>query len=289
MTTILELAGVVDGMPEDEYHAHDALSASGAKKLIAPSCPAIYRWEKDNGQPPKRAFDVGHAAHAQVLGVGGEVVVVQKTAKDKTVCDAEDYTTVSARQHRDEIRAAGKIPLLASEKAAVDGMAAALRQHPKASALFDPDHGKPEQSLFWRDWVTGVQRRARLDWLPESDGGRLVIADYKTCVSAEPSAVRKTIANYAYHQQDAWYRDGVHTLGLADDIGFRFVFQEKTAPYLVTVVELDNEAVRVGRARNDEALRVFAKCTATGVWPSYSDDVQVVSLPPWANPREEWI
>jgi hypothetical protein len=265
--------GVIDAMPEDDYHAHPALSVSGAKKLLPPSCPAIYKWERDNGQPHKAAFDFGHAAHAAVLGVGAPLEVVE----------ADNWLTKAAKEAKAAAYAEGRVPLLAKEKAQVDGMAAAIKAHPIASALLDPDHGKPEQSLFWHDTTHGVDRRGRLDWLPATDGGRLIIPDYKTAVSAEPGAIRKAVANFRYFMQDAWYRDTAHALGLADDIAFVFIFQEKTAPYLITVAEIDTAAVMAGRTLNDRALSVFAECTATDTWPSYSDDVELISLPGWAT------
>jgi hypothetical protein len=49
----------------------------------------------------------------------------------------------------------------------------------------------------------------------------------------------------------------------------------------VTVAELDAEAVLVGRKRNDEALDIYAQCVATDTWPSYTDAIELVSLPAW--------
>jgi hypothetical protein len=75
--------------------------------------------------------------------------------------------------------------------------------------------------------------------------------------------------------------DGLTALEVAEDISFVFIFQEKTAPYLVTVAELDAEAVLVGRKRNDEALATYAQCLTTDTWPSYTDAIELVSLPAW--------
>lgn len=266
--------GLHDGIDEAVYHADkNSLSVSGAKKLLPPSCPAIFKWQRDNGQPHKAAFDFGHAAHSAVLGVGAPLVVVE----------ADNWLTKAAKEKRDAAYTEGHVPILTKEKAQVDGMAAALLLHPIASALLDPAHGKPEQSMYWHDEVYGVTRRGRLDWLPDTDGGRLIVADYKTAASAEPAAIKKAVASFGYHQQHAWYVDGLHALEVADDIAFVFIFQEKTAPYLVTVVELDAEAVRIGRALNDRALQVYAECTATDTWPGYTSDVELISLPGWAT------
>lgn len=273
-------APAVRTMPEADYFGHDALSCSGAKRLLPPSCPAIFAYEREHGRPEKRAYDFGHAAHAKVLGVGAPVVVVQ----------ADDWRSKAAREQRDEAYANGYTPLLAAEAAQVDGMATALASHPIASALFDPAHGKPEQSLFWQDKRTGVQRRARLDWLPEARDGRVIVADYKTTRSANPTALAKSADEYGFHMQAAWYMDGVIALGLAEFAGFVFVCQEKNPPYLVTCIELDADAVTIGRGLNDRALEVYAECSATGEWPGYTDDIELLSLSGWAlNRHQEFL
>ena len=65
-----------------------------------------------------------------------------------------------------------------------------------------------------------------------------------------------------------------------------FVCQEKAPPYLVTIIELDATAMRIGAIRNRRALQVFAHCTSTGHWPAYEEGIALVSLPPWAEIEE---
>jgi hypothetical protein len=279
--------GVYDGLTDEQYHGDPvpggSLSSTGARQLLPPSCPAKFRWEQDNGRAPKRAWDLGHAAHHQVLGVGAELVVVQTGTKDGPTGPAEDYRTKYAQQHRNEIRAEGKVPLLAEELATVKAMAAAIREHPVASVLFDPDlGGQPEQSLFWTDPAFGVVRRARLDWRPPvRDDGRLIVPDYKSTTAADLRSIEKSVGSFGYAMQDDWYRAVLRGLGLAESPAFVFVFQEKDPPYLITIVEVDAPSLRVARRKNIQALEVFAECTATGEWPPYSTDVELVSLPRW--------
>lgn len=269
--------GVYD-IPAELYHADPvpggSLSRSGAMKLLPPSCPALFRWEQLHGRPSKREFDLGHAAHALVLGTGPELVKVE----------ASDWRTNKAKADAAEARERGAVPLLPGEHQMVHDMATALAKHPVARALFNPDHGLPEQTLVWRDEPTGVWRRALLDWLPDPDGpGRLIIPDYKTTKCADPGKLSRTIADYGYHQQDAWYQDAATALDLSDDTAFVFVFQEKTAPYLVTVVELDALAVRIGRDLNRRAIDLYAQCVRHNTWPGYSDEVESVPLPAWVE------
>lgn len=264
--------GLYPDLDERDYHRDSALSASGAKRLLSPGCPALFKHDRDNGgRPNKTSFDIGHAAHAAVLGVGLELVVV----------DADDWRSGAARATRDDAYAAGKCPILVKDKAAVDGMAVALREHPLAAALLAPESGRAEVSAFWHDERGGIDRRARFDWLPHSAGGHMVLPDYKTTVSAEPHAFSRSMFAFGYDMQAVFYMDAVKALGLAEDVTFRLIAQEKTAPYLVTVHEFDDAALALGRARVDEACEVYRRCVETDTWPGYSDGVELVGPPGW--------
>lgn len=263
---------IATGLSEAQYHAEPALSASGAKKLLPPSCPAKFRHDQLHGQAPKDEFDFGSTAHKLVLGSGPEIHVVE----------ADSWRTKDARAERDAARADGKIPLLPGDLDVASAMAAQIKEHPIASVLFDPDRGgAPEQSLFWPDPVTDLGLRCRLDWLPESKGQRLVVPDYKTCRAADLRAIPKAVLNWRYYLQAAWYLDGVKALGLDDNPAFVFVFQEKEPPYLVTVVELDHVAVQVGQRHARAAIDLYDECLRTDTWPGYSDEIELVSLPEW--------
>jgi hypothetical protein len=271
--------GVYD-LPAEVYHADPvvggSLSSTGARLLLPPSCPALFKHRQDNPEPHKRVFDFGSAAHAEVLGIGRPLHVI----------DAADYRTKAAQQAKRDAYAADEIPILAREYVQVQEMADAIRAHPIAGALLDPLGGNGERTLVWEDRATGVMRRAMLDWLPQhQQGRRLIVPDYKTAVSAEPEALRKAIANYQLYQQAEWYRAGVRALGLGGDLepAFVFIFQMKTAPYLVTVAELGRDEQMWGDRMNRSALDLYRRCTDTGRWPGYADDVIELELPMYAK------
>jgi hypothetical protein len=267
--------GVYD-IPAEVYHADPvpggSLSSSGARRLLPPGCPALFRYEQDHPTPSTKPMELGTAAHKLVLGVGPELVRI----------DADEWRTNAIKADVAAVRAEGGIPLKPAEYEQVQAMAAALRAHPLARRLLARGYGQPERAVFWRDDDTGVMRRALLDWLPVDGRGRPVIADYKTTVSANPKAIVKTVEKYGYHCQGPWYLDALRAVGYPPETAFIFIFQEKTPPYLVTLCELDADALRDGRALNRRALNIYARCTATGRWPGYSDDIEQISLPPWA-------
>lgn len=281
MTAATDFAPGVYTMSEEEYHADPvpggSLSSSGAKLLLPPSAPAVFRYRQQHPEH-RREYDLGHAAHKKVLGVGSAIEIV----------DALDYKTKAAREARDAAYAAGKVPLLPHEDAQTDEMAAAVMAHPIAGALFAQGRGEPEQTLIWQDEATGVWRRARLDWMARLGGGRLLIGDLKSAARAAVEFLPKVVHDFSYYQQAAWYLDAVRALGVGDDTAdFVFVFVEKTPPYLVQMARLDDQALAIGAARNRQALEIFRDCNASGLWPGYDPDIAVISLPAWAARKYE--
>ena len=276
--TIITEPGVYPDLRFEDYVRDPvpggSLSNSEAKHLMPPKgCPARFRWEKDHKRPPKREFEIGTAAHALVLGAGPMLAEI----------DAENWRTDRAKQDAEDARADGMVPLLPHEYQMVQDMAKALRGHRAAAALFSPDRGEVEQSLFWVDGPTGVMRRARLDHLPYPTGGRAILADYKTCISADEQSCAKTMWDYGYHRQAAAYLDGARALRRADDEAmYVIVYQEKTAPYLVHVFEVDAMALQIARDQNRAALELYARCAAEDRWPGW-EDVDLLGVPGWVE------
>lgn len=279
-TTAVIETGVHD-MTDVEYHADPvpggSLSSSGARKLLQPAGPARYRWEQDNPPPAKKTFELGTAAHKLVLGAGPDLVRIP----------ADEWRSKEVKEQVAKVRARGAVPLKPADYQMVHDMADAIRAHPVAGALFSPERGEAEKTLIWQDELSGIWRRARLDWLPHPTNRRMIVADYKTTLSAAPGSIAKSVATYGYHCQHPWYLDGVHAVGLAEDAVFVFAFQEKTAPYLINVIELDYDAVYAGREANRRAIDVYTDCITTGIWPGYGDDVTQITLPRWANTLSE--
>jgi hypothetical protein len=273
--TVLETAarGVYD-MAAEEYHASAALSSSGARKLLLPSCPAIFDYERQHGQEHRNEFDIGTAAHTLLLGFGPEPHVI----------DAKNYLTKAAKEEKEAAYTRGDVPLLPHEFDAVQRMVAEVRRHERASELLSL--GVAEKSLFWTDEETEVGCRARPDWLRPD-----CIVDYKTTTSVAPGHIAKSVADFGYHMQAPWYLDAAIELDLLPpDASFYFIFQSKNPPHLIKVAELDELALEIGRERNAFAREVFRDCTESGVWPDYGDDIELISLPAYEVRRHnEWM
>jgi hypothetical protein len=263
-------------MDDEAYFADPveggSLSSTGLKRLL--EAPAIFRHFEDNPQPHKRAFDVGHAAHAEVLGTGSEVVSV----------DFDTYNTKAAKEARDAAYAAGKVPLLAKEVAEVKAMVEVLRADPYAGPIFDGT-GVTEQVAIWADRETGQMCRAKWDYAKRTADGRLVIVDYKTTKGAvDRETLGKTLVNYGYHISAAHYRTGAMSLGLGDEATtFVLVFQQKEAPYLVTVGYVSARSLLWGEVLARAAIDRYRRAVAADYWPGYEDGIVEIDIPNWAD------
>jgi hypothetical protein len=279
---------LLDDMPADVYHADPvpgwSLSSTGARDLWPqPGSPARYRWKRDNPDPPRPVWDVGTALHAKVLGTGdGYVIPVDE--------HGDPYARWDTNRCKDQlvdIRAAGLVPLKPDSALQVELMAEQLLAHPDARALLVETAGRPEVSGFAREPRDGAWLRARYDYLPETDGGLLIIGDVKSAKDASDVGLQRAMADNGYHRQGEWYVRVARLLELAERIGFVLIGQEKDPPYLVNVVEPDVDAMRSAATLNDISVGVFAGCLESGVWPGYSDRVHSIALPGWLAAREQ--
>ena len=265
------------GIPDTVYHRLPGLSASGAKLLVPPSCPAKYKANRDNPPPSNAVFDLGKAVHKLVLGEGEPLQII----------DAKDWRSKAASEARNEAYAAGVIPILVGDFAQIKAMSDAVLAHPVAGKLIDDSVGEAEVSLLADDPDTGVRLKARPDWSTERDG-RLWLVDLKTTQTAEPRAFAKRAADYRYHLQAAWY---VQVAALLVDpcAAFVFVAVEKEPPYLVSVTEWDGEAMTEGARLMREAIKTYALCKESDFWSGYPEGITPMYLPRWAFGAQESV
>ncbi|MCI7457614.1 PD-(D/E)XK nuclease-like domain-containing protein [Actinomyces urogenitalis] len=254
--------GIFDGVDEADYHARrfgpaESLSSTEAKRVLA--APALFRFERTHTRAPKAQFDLGHVAHALVLGVG----------LDLYVHDFDSLRTKAAREAIAEARAAGMVPVSRAEHAQMTALADAVLTHPVAGRLLSI--GKPEQSCYAVDEATGTWMRGRLDWLTVRKG-QPVIVDLKTTTSAAPADFRRSVRAWGYDLQREWYRC-IYESVTGEEADFIHVVVEKTEPYLVSVIRLGEEHVERGRRKMRRALDTYAGCLASGQWPGYTTGV----------------
>ena len=265
-------------LDELAYHAHPALSQSGAKLLL--DCPARFRWEMDN-RTERDAFDIGHAVHAKVLGEGAPIAVIPATGRTKAEQTAH-------REAKEAARAEGKTPVTAEQAADVDRLAESVLAHDEARALLEVD-GRSEVSMFWDEETTlgwdnaTVSCRGRIDRLTEHNGAPLAVDLKTTGKSSAPIPWRSAVLDYGYDVQAAAYGRGYHAI-TGDPLPMAHIVVEKTRPHVVAVYgPMPPEYVERGERRWLDAVRVYAECTRTNTWPARPGLTEYPPLPARAS------
>ena len=256
------------GMTDAEYHGDPVPGGSLSStfvRLLTEHVPA--KAVEMRRRPATAAMNLGKAVHRHVLGTGPELIVWQYDGRTK---DGKAERAEAAEAIAREV----VVAVTQAQRDQIEGMAEALAAHPEVVEIIAD--AAPEVSAFWQEGE--IWCRARYDLLTDEAPW-----DYKTTVDSSRRGFSKAMANYGYHQQAEWYQRGLLALGhTAGRRPMRFICQETTAPYLVQIHEPDDDALDVAKDLNDRALRIFAECQASGVWPGYESlTAEPTALPAW--------
>lgn len=215
---------------------------------------------------------LGTALHTHVLELSrwDQEIAVAPPMDRRTKAGKESWAAFEAE-------AAGKTVITADDAEQVMAMGRAVMRHPAAALLLGLS-GKAETTHMWTDAGTGLECKCRPDWL--TDDGSIVV-DLKTTKNASIQGFKRSVADYRYHVQAAWYLHGLEQATGRRPDQFIFICVESSAPYACAVYAADAEMIERG---HDQAMRDLAKlavCKAADHWPSYSDQIETISLPGW--------
>lgn len=254
-------------LTEAEYHAHPALSYSVGKLLLR--SPQHYLHRLANREELTE-FDVGHAIHSMVLGVGADIVEIPH----------DTYRTKEAREMRDAAYAEGKVPVKTADLLPAREAAEAVLAHPTARGWLERE-GAVELPLFATDPETGIDIRGKLDKLVDFTDGLKVPVDLKTVTDARPAKVFASIRDYDYDLQAAIYRALVH-LALGVKSGpYVLIAVEKAAPYGVACYQLAHEDFFAAGELKLRTVLARAKALRDNPddWPGYPLGTHVLTPP----------
>ena len=132
--------------------------------------------------------------------------------------------------------------------------------------------GGVAENAFFSEF-DGVPVKCKADYFIESAG---VVIDLKTTKSIKE--FKKSILEYGYGTQSAFYTDVISSLGYKAD-RFVFILVETTKPYMVSVQEMQLDGIEEGRAIYSELLET---------WKSYKKD-NIVNVIKTTNYPEWWL
>lgn len=261
--------GIYSGVSYGEYEQWEAVRNS-MLKIINKQSPAHAREYMDNPKPPTDALEFGSLLHCKVLEpeTFNDLYIVAPKVDKRT---KEGKATWAEFQEKAE----GRTVISEDWDIQSQAMAKAAFVHDDTKQFVN--NGEPEVSILWTDSETGLRCKARLDYVHWDMG---VIVDLKSTKNAQINAFARDAFFYGYHQQAAFYRDGLNILK-NNEPAFVIVPFEKEPPYVVACYEWDDTSLLVGRKAYRKALDVYAKCIESDIWPGYNN-LNYLSVPKWA-------
>lgn len=222
-------------------------------------------------------FNIGNAAHKLLIGRGKELVVVE----------ADDWRTKAAKEQRDEAHAAGKVAILDHQHVTARAMADSFREQmaniPACQWAFVPDSGGHGEVVIIAEYE-GVILRSMVDWMRDP----CHLDDLKTTSkSASPDNLPYVMADGGWDLQAAIQERILDVLD-PTNAGRRhhyFYLQENDDPYEVTVCELSESVMTIGRTKLDKAIGIWRTCMASNRWPGYARVVHQPSYPAYMEAR----
>jgi hypothetical protein len=135
----------------------------------------------------------------------------------------------------------------------------------------------------------GVKCKARIDRLTADCGA---IIDCKKCQvgKADQESFAKSVANYGYHIQAAFYAEVVRA-AVGEYPLFTWMIIEDKPPHCVNVIDASNFDLQVGRWEVQRVLDQWKRATETGVYHGVLREHATVAggIPAWLASRYHGI
>lgn len=258
-------------MSNTDYHKSGGINKSKLDDMDRSPLHAWERWinPKHVEEPPTPAMLLGSAYHkfqTEPDDFFNEFIIAPQINR-RTKAGKEEYAKF-------ENAAKGKTLVDDKDFTRIQAMCESVRNHPAASKLLALK-GKPEVSITWKDYETGLDCKCRPDWYCPKDG---ILVDFKTTEDASERGFQRSVEKFRYHVQAAWYLRGVENCQ-----SFIFIAVEKKAPYAVACYNASAEMLAAGGRAAERNLQQWARCLESKRWPSYADNIVNLDPPKWNN------
>lgn len=269
--------GIYHDFPVDAYHADPCPSPSlnqTLAKIILEQSPAHAKCahlrlgcRADRSEDYVADRTVGSAIHALLLGRG----------KNLAVAHFDDWRKGEARDFKADAYERGDEPILKKHYDQAAQVAHSIACQMESMHGRKPfTEGVAEVVIAWKEgdyWF-----RSMMDY----DYQHRILEDLKTTgMSVSPAAASFQMADAGWAVQAAFQERGLNILD-PENIGrrrFRFIAVENKEPFAITINELSEAVLTIGRQQVDMAIRRWKACMKSGVWPCYSTDTNYPAYP----------
>lgn len=258
-------------MTFDAYKAIDAVNWSTLKNLR--DSALHYRHAMENGRPDTPALALGRVTHALVFEP-------DTFARDYAIYEGGDRRGKDweAFKAENECRTIFK----PTEIDAAVAMADAVKRHPLVQPYLDG--GEFERLLEWKDDLTGMRCKAKVDWVVPK---LRLLVDLKTAQTIDGRRFGAAAHRYGYVGQLAHYQAGIiAALGWVP-AEVAIIAVESHEPYDVGVFVVDGDTLYVGEEERRELLTTLAAHRASNQWPGRYSEKQALQLPAYVFTDDE--
>lgn len=233
-----------------------------------------YEWEylKGNRRPPSKSQETGIMLHTYVLEP-------ELWVKEYKVSSISDRRTVKGKEQvaQEELQSQ-ELGITFIKQEVYDQIRFAgdsLLSHPFVKEA--EKSWTTESSMFWEDTDTKAPCKGRLDAYVKD----AFILDVKTSASAVKFP--KSITDYAYQRQVAYYLDGLinASQGEVEVKDFYWAVVEMEAPYLSCVYKASKALIDIGRHEYKVLLSKFQKAKQSNTWLGLPTEISEIDLPNW--------
>lgn len=246
------------------YHEQEHIGASSLKMMA--HSPGHF-WEAWKGvRVHKKAYDEGQIVHSVLLEQSLDGFVGRP--------EGIDGRTKEGKAQLAELAATGKTVI---DTAVFQSLERRLDNFIASTEAMSVYNGAIiEESHYAQDPETGLYIKARPDILNGS-----VMADLKTTQNMR--TFDKQVWNLGYYIQAGLYSLVTEITTGKSITEFKFIAQEKTAPYGVQVFMFDHATVKFCQEKARELLNRVSVCTKENQFPIYDDTVKQLVPPPWID------
>ncbi|WOL24248.1 hypothetical protein fHeYen801_038c [Yersinia phage fHe-Yen8-01] len=161
---------------------------------------------------------------------------------------------------------------------AASGLLSMIIPEQSVFAMMDVPDGNGGYILDENDNPVQALTKCQTDGL---DRGFNFIVDLKSTEDASPLAFAKSMANYRYDVQEAWYQSVFDAAFDRHPEDWYFICYEKEPPYAVGIYSISKlDVMLAGVAANRDFAKIEIARLANH-WPGYSETPEVLTLPGW--------
>jgi hypothetical protein len=265
--------GVYYDIPDADYHAIKAMSASQLRRLN--KSPLHFRNIPEETEP-QRFGTLAHLAVLEPHRLDSYVVIPETRHNGK-----DDIKFVRSGKHWEEFQAANASAagfVTVKEMADAKRISESVNANPSVRAILQGNH---EVMLLWNDPLFGPSK-ARIDVL-----GSGFATDLKTAAEVSPWGFDRACRRYGYHIQAAWYLRGMEACDVGDKHTlFKFAAVESKSPFDCAAYRCDAIFIKEGLDTIHGCGVILGECEASGVWPGAWPEEQILTWTYFDDERE---